>query len=60
MATKYIQLNAQDSAWFGVVDVETMAWVVEPEYTHSDASRMAQRLNDNPVIDPDELYRWAA
>lgn len=56
---KFIQLNYLDSAWYGVADVTKSIWIVEPEYTWKQAENMANILNANPAIDPDELYRLA-
>lgn len=39
------------------LDEAVWAWVVEPEFTGEQAKRMAAALNQNPDIDPDELYR---
>lgn len=39
------------------IDDAVWAWVVEPEFTAEQAKRMAAALNENPDIDPDELYR---
>lgn len=39
------------------LDEAVWAWVVEPEFTGEQAKRMAAALNENPEIDPDELYR---
>lgn len=39
------------------IDEAVWAWVVEPEFTAEQAKKMAEALNQNPEIDPDELYR---
>lgn len=42
----------------GVIDHELDdAWVVEPEYSWLTAKTMADCLNDDPDMDPDELTR---
>lgn len=42
----------------GVID-DQLRWRVEPEYTWKQAAAMANALNANPDIDPDELTRLA-
>lgn len=42
----------------GVIDhQQNDAWVVEPEYGWKVASIMADCLNDDPEMDPDELTK---
>lgn len=57
--SKFIQLNPDGCAWFGVVD-ERGRYVVEPEYTWKQAAAMADKLNSDPLIDPEKLYEKAA
>lgn len=56
---KFIQLNPDGCAWYGVVD-ELGRFVVEPEYTWSQAAFLAAELNENPLIDSDVLYQKLA
>lgn len=56
---KFIQLNPDGCAWFGVVD-EHGRYVVEPEYTWKQAAFLAAELNENPAIDSDALYQKLA
>ena len=47
-----------DGYMTGVIDLTLYgAWVIEPEYTWQQAQVMANELNKNPNLDPDELSR---
>lgn len=63
MTSRFIPLNYNESAWFGVFDTLQNGFVVEPESTWNHANILANCLNisyrNNPDahIDLDELYR---
>ena len=47
-----------DGYMTGVIDLTLHGtWVIEPEYTWQQAQVMANELNKNPNLDPDELSR---
>ena len=56
MSKRFAALNSGHLV--GVVDHQhNGAWVVEPEYDWKTARAMADRLNEEPDLDPDELTR---
>lgn len=59
MLDRFIALNADKSELVGVFDKVKDGWAVEPEYSWLHAQQLAQVLNMQPTIDPDELYRLA-
>lgn len=59
MLDRYIALNANGTTSVGVYDKQLNAWVVEPDFSWLHAQQLAQVLNMQPDIEPDELYRLA-
>lgn len=65
MTTRFIPLNYNESAWYGVYDTLQKGFVTEPESTWSHANILANCLNttyrNNPdaQIDLDELHKLA-
>jgi hypothetical protein len=55
MSERYVPMNSDYRT--GVVDLTIDRWVVEPEYTWKVARIMADCLNEDPNLDPDELTR---
>lgn len=55
MIQRFIAMNSE--YYTGVFDTEQNVWVVEPEYNWKTAQIMADCLNDDPDLDPDELTK---
>lgn len=55
MKTRYITLTCGCAT--GVFDTLSDGWAVEPEYTWAQSLILATKLNQQPDIEPDELYK---
>lgn len=59
MLDRFIALNANGTTSVGVFDKVKDGWAVEPDFSWLHAQQLAQMLNMQPDIEPDELYRLA-